>query len=180
MISLKSKVTRQVLADLFLCQEGSFYVNELARRLKLDSGNLTRKLHELESLGILKSDRRGRERYYSLNKAYPLIKEYSKIILKTVGVESMLQKLLRSIPGIKKAFIYGSYAKNQMDGSSDIDVLVIGEHRALDLQRKIVRLQRTLSREINLTSLSSKEYEAKHKKDNFLRSIESKPKAVLV
>ena len=180
MISLKSKVTRQVLADLFLRQEGSFYINELARRLKLDSGNLTRKLHELEDLGLLKSDTRGRERYYYLNKAYPLIEEYRKIILKTIGVEDALKKLLREIPGIKKAFIYGSYAGNRMDSASDIDVLVIGEHRALDLQRKIVKLQRTLSREINLISLSTKEYEAKHKSDNFLKSIESKPKVVLV
>lgn len=180
MISLRSKVTRQVLADLFLRQEGSFYINELARRLRLDSGNLTRKLHELEDLGVLKSDRRGRERYYSLNKAYPLIKEYRKIVLKTVGVEDALQKLLRGIPGIKKAFIYGSYAKDRMDSASDIDVLVVGEHRALDLQRKIVKLQRALSREINLTSLSSEEYEAKHKNDHFLKSIEGKPKVILV
>ncbi len=180
MISMKSKITRQLLADLFLRKEGSFYINELARRLKLDSGNLTRKLHELENLGVLKSELRGRERYYSLNKAYPLIKEYRKIILKTFGVEDALKKLLRAIPGVKKAFIYGSYAKNQMDSASDIDLLVVGEHRALDLQRKIVELQRTLSREINLTSLSSEEYAAKHKNDNFLRSIESKPKVVLV
>ena len=94
MISLRSKVTRDVLSELFLRQEGSFYVNELARRLKLDSGNLTRKLHELENIGLLKSDYRGRERYYSLNKSYPLINEYRKIVLKTVGLEGSLKDLL--------------------------------------------------------------------------------------
>lgn len=179
-LSLRSKVTRRVLADLFLRQEGSFYVNELARRLSLDSGNLTRKLRELESLGLLKSDSRGRERYYSLNKNYPLINEYRKIILKTVGVEASLRHLLSQVAGVKKAYIYGSYAKDSMNAASDIDLLVVGEHRILDLQKRIAGLQTQLSREINMTSLSIKEYEAKKKSDPFIRSIENNRKIRLL
>ena len=180
MISLRSKVTRNVLADLFLRQKGEFYVNELSRRLNLDSGNLTRKLHQLEETGILKSDTRGRERYYSLNEHFPLIDEYRKIILKTVGVEASLKDLLSHTRGVKKAYIYGSYARDQMDSSSDIDLLVVGEHRILDLQARLAKLQRKLSREINMTSLSTHEYDNKKKTDPFLRKIEHGSKTVLV
>ena len=180
MLSLRSNVTRTLLADLFLRQEGSFYVNELARRLGLDSGNLTRKLHELEAIGLLKSDTRGRERYYSLNKNYSLIDEYRKIILKTVGVEAALKELLSQTKGVKKAYLYGSYAQDRMDSSSDIDVLVVGEHRTLDLQSRLAKLQKRLSREINMTSLSTREYDSKKKTDPFLRKIEQGPMAVLV
>lgn len=180
MISLRSKITKEVLADMFLRPGIFFYVNELARKHGLDSGNLTRKLQELELEGILKSETRGRERYYSLNKSYPLLEEYRRIVLKTVGVESSLKTLLREVPGIKKAYIYGSYAKDSMDNRSDIDVLVVGEHRMLDLQASIAKIQKKLSRDVNVTSLSSREYETKKKADSFIRKIESGPKAVLV
>lgn len=180
MISLRSKITKEVLADMFLRPTASFYVNELARKHGLDSGNLTRKLHELESEGILSSETRGRERYYSLNKSYSLLEEYRRIVLKTLGAEAFLKRALKGISGIKHAYIFGSYATDNMDSNSDIDVLVVGEHRVLDLQAKIAQLQKKLSREVNVTNLSSKEYEAKKKTDHFIRNIESHSKVILV
>lgn len=141
---------------------------------------MTRKLRELELEGILKSETRGRERYYSLNRSYPLLDEYRRIVLKTVGVESSLKALLNGVPGVKKAYIYGSYAVDSMDSRSDIDVLVVGEHRMLDLQAKIAQVQKKLSREVNVTSLSSKEYETKKKENPFIRKIENGPKVILV
>ena len=180
MISLRSKITKEVLADMFLRPSESFYVNEMARKHGLDSGNLTRKLHELESEGILKSETRGRERYYSLNKSYSLLDEYRRIVLKTVGVEASLKTVLESVPGIKHAYIFGSYAANNMDSNSDIDVLAVGEHRALDLQAKIAQAQKKLSREVNVTNLSSNEYEVKKKSDHFIRNIEKGSKVVLI
>lgn len=180
MINLRSKITKEVLTDMFLRSSDSFYVNELARKHGWDSGNATRKLRELESEGILKSETRGRERYYSLNRFYPLLEEYRQIVFKTLGVESSLKALLKEVPGIKKAYIYGSYAKDKMDSQSDIDVLVVGEHRMLDLQIRIAQIQKKLSRDLNVTSLSSKEYETKKKTNPFIRKIEKGPKAVLV
>ncbi len=180
MISLRSNITRQVLAGLFLKPQGSFYVNELARRLKLDSGNLTRKLHELESAGLLKSESRGREKYYSLDPKYPLFQEYRHIVMKTVGVENSLKQLLKTLPGVQKAYIFGSYAEDRMDSASDIDLLVVGAHKTMDLQRKLSKLQRTVSREINVISLSSEEYESKRKNHDFFKSIEKKSSITLI
>ena len=141
---------------------------------------MTRKLRELESEGILTSETRGRERYYSLNKSYSLLDEYRRIVLKTVGVEASLKAILKSVPGINHAAIFGSYAADNMDSNSDIDVLVVGEHRVLDLQAKIAQFQKKLSREVNVTNLSSKEYEVKKKTDHFIRNIENNPKVILI
>ena len=73
MISLRSKITKAVLSYFFLHKEADVYISELARKLSLDSGNLTRKLKELESIGILVSESRGKETYYALHKKYPLL-----------------------------------------------------------------------------------------------------------
>lgn len=180
MISLRSKITKAVLGYFFLHEQAEEYINELARKLSLDSGNLTRKLKELEAIGILMSSVRGKETYYSIHKEYPLLKEYKKIILKTIGFEAQLRQTLEKISGIKNAYIYGSYAQNQMNANSDIDVLVIGDHDTLELQKKIATLQKSMDRDINVTQISLKESQKKEKTDSFYKGILKKPKIKII
>lgn len=171
MLSLKSKIAQAVLGYFMLHEGAELYVNEMARLLSVDQGNLDRKLKELEKEGILKSELRGKERYYSLNPSFPLLTEYKKIVLKTIGLEHVLKKALQKVKGLKEAYLFGSYAKDQMDAASDIDLLAIGNHNTLELQKRISEIQKSVGREINVVSLGSAEYEKKRKGDPFVKSI---------
>ncbi|MDO8674538.1 MAG: nucleotidyltransferase domain-containing protein [Candidatus Omnitrophota bacterium] len=174
MISLRSKVSQQIL-NYFMLQQGfEVYVNDLARILHTESGNLTRKLIVLEKEGLLKSRWQGKQRYYSLNKSFPLLKEYKNIVLKTIGLEQVLKTSLGTISGIKKAVIFGSYAQEKMDSHSDIDFLVVGDHSTVELQKAVAQVQKSTQRDINAVSMSLQEYNDKKGKDPFLKSIESK------
>ena len=179
MLSLRSKITQAVLRYFLLHKDTEGHVNELARRLLLDSGNLTRKLIELENNGILKSRWQGAQRLYSLNSAFPLLKEYKKIIKQTIGLEHILRGAFKNVPGIKKAIIFGSYADDKMDPKSDIDVLVVGDHSAIDLQRKIAAIQKSMDREINVVSMTPGEYR-KQAGEPLLCSIRRKKNIVLI
>ncbi len=94
MIILKSKIAKVVLGYFILHEGAEMYINEMARKFKLDSGNLTRKLAEFEKEGIFKSRLSGKQKYFSINKSFPLLKEYKKIIQKTVGFEYILKESL--------------------------------------------------------------------------------------
>ena len=173
MLNIRSKISQKVL-NYFLLQDGAeIYVNDLSRAIHEQTGNLTRKLSALEKEGILKSRWQGKQRYYSLNRAFPLLKEYKKIVSKTIGFEQLLNDLLSKISGIKTAFIYGSYAQHKMDSNSDIDLLVVGEHGTVHLQKAVADIQKSIHREINVVSMSLKEYQQKSKAP-FLKSIENK------
>lgn len=175
MLSLRSKITQKVLEYFFLHETNTLYLNEMSRRLGVDRGNLTKKLQELEKDGILKSEWKGHQRYYSLNRAFSLLKEYKKIILKTVGFEQKLRKALQSVPGVKRAILFGSYASDSMDVSSDIDLLLVGNHSVFEAQKKISAFQKTIDREINVISMSEGEYQVRSKSDLLLKSIQRKP-----
>lgn len=180
MLNTRSDISKKVL-NYFLLQEGAeTYINELARILKLESGNLTRKLLELEKEGVLKNRWQGKQRYYSLNTNFPLLKEYKAIILKTVGLEQVLRSSLEGIPHIKSAFIFGSYAQGQMDAHSDIDLFVVGSHSTVELQKAIAGVQKRIQREINVISVSSDEYKKRMKNDSLIKSIEQKKKIKLI
>ena len=171
MLNLRSKITQAVLGYFMLHEGDELYVHEMARRLSLDQKNLDRKLKELEKEGILTSEFRGKERYYSLNSSFPLLKEYKKIILKTVGLEHVLKDVLQRVKGLKQAYLFGSYAKDQMDAASDIDLLAVGNHNTLELQKEIFDVQKSIGREINVVSLGVTEYEKKRKSDPFVKSV---------
>jgi len=175
MIPLQSKVTRKLLNYFFLNPQGSLYVNELVRQLGVDKRNLVKKLKALETEGILTSSTRGNMRLYSVNTGYPFYKEYRQIILKSVGVEGRLRQALKDVAGVEKAYIYGSYAGGKMGGSSDIDVLVVGNHAIVQAQKKINVLQREIDREINLVHMDSREFDKKLvAKDPFVAGIMSR------
>ncbi len=171
MVSVRSKITKAVLAYFFLHDDVRMYVNELARRLNLDDGNLSRKLRELERDGILASEQDGREKYYFLNKDFSLLEEYRGIILKTVGLENTLRQALRKIGGLKEAYIFGSYATDEMDAASDIDLLVIGKHDTIEMQKKIASIQEDVDREINVINMTSSEYEKRQRTEPFVKSL---------
>jgi len=172
MLSLKSKIAQKLLTYFFTNKTGEHYSAELARLLEEDSKNTHTKLKELTADGLLKSRLQGRETFYSLNLEFPLLKEYESIVQKTVGVEAQLRIIMESTEGIKTAYIFGSYAKNQLSPTSDIDVLAVGNHDFLELQKKVLKLQKTVNREINVIDMSEEEFENKKaNKDEFLQKI---------
>jgi len=172
MISLRSKVAIKILDYYFLNMDAKAYINELARILELDPKNTESKLKEFEREGLFKSEFHGKERYFFLVKDNPVLEHYRQIFLKTYGIEKRLKDMISNIKGIKEAYIYGSYATNKMDSSSDIDILAIGSHSVLELQRVIVKLQKDINREFNVMNLSLKEFAAKKKdKANFINNV---------
>ncbi|MFC2062098.1 nucleotidyltransferase domain-containing protein [Elusimicrobiota bacterium] len=172
MISLRSKVTIKLLDYYFLNPDVQHYINELARILDLDPKNTETKLKEFEKQGLFKSEFRGRERYFFLAKDNPILENYRQIFLKTYGIEKRIRDLLKDIKGIEEAYIFGSYAADKMDSSSDIDILAIGSHSVLELQRRIVKLQKETAREFNIVNMSKKEFAVKKKnKDPFISNI---------
>jgi predicted transcriptional regulator with HTH domain len=80
---LSSKLRRKLLTYSFTHPGENYYVRELSRLINEDPGNLSRELKKLEDEGLYISAVKGRVKFFSLNKRYPLFKELKKIIFKT-------------------------------------------------------------------------------------------------
>jgi len=167
----KGKTENKILGYFFINPQAKNYVNELARMLEIDPKNTYRKLIELEERGVLKSEFLGTQRYFYLSKS-PVAKSYRKIFLQTVGLEKQLKDAMAIDKRIKAAYIFGSYAKDNMDASSDVDLLVVGDHSSIKLHLALSKIQQEIGREINVINLSESEFRLRKKKgDNFLKNI---------
>ena len=83
-----------------------------------------------------------------------------------------IREALKKIAGIDEAYLYGSFAKNQRDSASDIDVLIVGVPREEALAPVVRKLERQLGRELNYTVLTQKELESRRaRKDAFLENL---------
>ena len=181
MLNLRSKARQRLLTYFFTNPAVRHHVRELARLLDTDASNLSRELRRLEQEGLLHSEVSGRQRYFRLNREYPLYREVRSTVAKTIGAIPLLSQSLRKIEGIEEAYLYGSFARNQQDAASDIDLLVIGAPRGEDLAEALSRLERQLGREINSTVLTPKEFQARRKRrDAFLENLWQNKRVPLV
>lgn len=158
MFEFRSKITIKVLRYFLLNLERRRYVNELADLLEIDLGNLFRKLKELEAEGILVSEMQGNQRYFGLNKKYPLLHELKHFFRAKYGIEEILKQKLSKLKGLREAYIFGSFAKDSLQQESDIDLLLIGSHSTLEAKKLIFPLAKEIQREINIVDFSSAEF----------------------
>lgn len=172
MFDLRSKARQRLLAYYFTNPTARHHLRDLAVRLDIDASNLSKELRRLENEGLFRSDVSGRQKYFQLNREYALFNEVRGIVTKTIGAVPLIARSLRKIEGLGEAYLYGSFARNQQDMASDIDVLMIGAPHEEFLAEAVRKLERQLGREINYTVLTPEEFESRRaRKDAFLENV---------
>ena len=181
MLDLHSKARQRLLAYYFTNPTARHHLRDLAGRLSIDPSNLSKELGRLEREGLFRSEVSGRQKYFQLNREYALFDEIRSIVAKTIGAVPLITQCLKKIEGIGEAYLYGSFARNQQDAASDLDVLVIGNPHEEVLAEAMRKLERQLGREINYTVLTRKEFESRRaRKDAFLENVWNNKRVLLV
>jgi len=179
----KSNLRRKILQYFFTNPDQQLYMREIARKFKEDPSNLSKEMNRLEKDKIFISSFMGKQKYYKINKSHPLFDELKSIVFKTIGIKGKLEDIVSKAAGILSSFIYGSFAKNNEDISSDIDLFIIIDKEKFDENEflpKINELESQISREINYTYYSLQEWKEKlEKNDSFIFSIISEPIIIL-
>ena len=177
----KSKTRKEVFRLYFTNPESEYYLRELERILNIPVSMIRNELIHLEEDGIFLSRKRGNLTYYLLNKSYPLFDELKSIVSKTVGVQGLFKEILNKIKGIEVVFIYGSFAKQEENAKSDIDLFIVGKINESKLIREINKLEKVLKREINYSIFTRDELKKKMKeKDPFIMDLLKNPKIFLI
>lgn len=174
---LFGSATRTKLLSKFMLDTGrTFYIRELSKVLEIPYSMLYKEIKNLEGLGILLEEKRGRITAVSLNRHLPYLKELKGLIIKTSGLAYLLKQELSEFKGIKFALIYGSFASGSENEKSDVDLLIIGSADATELVKKVSKLEQSLGREVNYIIWDSKELDARiTMKSALLADVSRKP-----
>lgn len=176
-----SEARVKVLALFALHPAEEFYLREIAQKTGLPVRAVERVVRSLTEIGLLHREKRGNSVYLSANRDFPIFPELKALFLKTVGLGDRVREALASAGPVEVAFIYGSYAKNQEDVTSDVDLFVVGQLAPRALTAALMDLERELGREINATVFTPRELRDRMRNaDHFARAVLAGPKVFLV
>jgi len=171
----KSTIRKKIVLTFVYNRGTEFYLSEIARMVKTSAGTAQRELNRLLSQDLITFKKRGNLNIYKLNQSYTLLEEVESIVRKTLGIEVQLKNELRTVSGVRFAFIFGSYAKGGFRSDSDIDLFVIGTASDEDVFSVIRKIEDSIGREINYRLASEKEFIEKAKESSFYREILESP-----
>lgn len=175
--SLFPKARAEIFRLLFADHDEELHLRDLARQSGMAVGALQKEVQKLEEAELLVARRDGNRLYFRANVTNPIFPELSGIVSKSCGLSDRLAEAIKSIDGIKLAFVFGSIASGDAKASSDIDFFVIGSVGLRKLTPKLRPVSESLGREINPYSISEKGYTEKSKSgDTFIANVRHAPK----
>ena len=116
-----------ILALLYGKADQSFYTSQIAREVDGSVGAVQRELESLSKVGLIVRSAVGSQVFYQANRDAPIFREMHALVNKTIGVFSVLRSALHPLAKrILVAFVYGSVARAEETGQSDVDLMLLG------------------------------------------------------
>ena len=181
--ALFPKVRQRVLAVLFAAPDRSFYTNEVIGLAQSGAGAVQRELAGLADAGLLTVRKLGNQKHFQANPASPVFAELRGLVLKTMGLADVLRAALAPLaPQIERAFVFGSIAKQQDTGASDVDLLVVSDTLGYgDVFSALESASQTLGRTVNPALYTADDFHARLQGDNaFINRVMQQPKIWLI
>lgn len=169
---------RRVLGWLLGHPDQAYYLRELVRHIGGAVGAVQRELELLTASGLVRRETRGKQVYFQANQKAAIFPELQGLFAKTVGLVDILRESLMPLADrTRVAFVFGSAARGELNASSDVDLLVVGDLAFGDVITAIQEAEKRLGRDVNPTVFSEHEFRTKIlAKHHFVTSVLAQPK----
>jgi hypothetical protein len=163
--SLITSQTRiKLLLKFFLNPRTKGYLRQMAKEFGESTNSIRVELNKLSKAQMLTITTEGRNKIYMANSGHPLFEDIRNIVLKSTGIDKVVDNIIQKLGSIELAFIRGDYATGRDSGLIDL-VLVGNGLNMAELQRVRVKTEIMIGRKISTIVLSPTEY--KNLKTNF-------------
>lgn len=122
---ISSKTRVKLLLKFFLNSNMTAYLRSLETEFGDSTNGIRQELNRLESAGMLTSFSNGNKKMFQANKTHPLFKEIHNIVLKTIGLDHIIENVIERLGMVEKVYLVGEFAKG-LD-SNIIDLIFIGD-----------------------------------------------------
>ena len=128
--SLVTSKTRIKLLLKFFSHNNSGYLRALAKEFDESTNSVRVELNRLTEAGLLTAGENGNTKVYRANTAHPFFNEIRNMVAKFLGLDELLEKVVKRMKKKKKAYIVGDYARGIDSGT--IEMILVGQE--LDLE----------------------------------------------
>ena len=154
---ITSKTRINLLLKFFLNPGTKAYLRELAAEFGESTNAVRVELNRLTEAKILKSTNLGRKIIYRANNKHSLFRDIQNVVRKFVGLDQLVEDLIKRLGSVEKAFVIGDYAKGIDSGL--IDVVLIGNVDTNTLEKFVIKTGKLINRKIRPLVLNEIEFQ---------------------
>lgn len=133
------------------------YLRGLADEFEESTNSIRIELNRFEEAGMLISENKGNKKIYRANAQYPLIQDLNKILLKYIGVDTIIELVIDRLGKLEKMYLTGDYAKGKDTGI--IDLVFVGDIDREYLINMIGKGEKLIDRKLRFLIYDSSEWE---------------------
>ena len=145
---ITSKTRLRLLIKFFLNIANKGYLNGLANEFGESTNSVRKELNNLTSAGYLEKYNENNKVVYKANASHPLFKIIQKVVKKHLGIEEIIETVLKRIGEVKKIMILGDYAEGIDSGH--IEILIVGDKIREDYLKEITpKIEKKINRKVS-------------------------------
>ena len=122
---ITSKTRLRLLIKFFVSQANKGHLNGLATEMGESTNGIRKELNHLQHAGYLQKLKVNNKVEYKANTNHPLFETLRKVVLKHLGLEDLVEKVLERMGDVDEIILVGDYAKGNDTGL--IEVFLIGQ-----------------------------------------------------
>ncbi len=154
---ISSKTRIKLLLKFFLNSSTTAYLRSLESEFGDSSNAIRVELNRLEKAGMLTSKLIGNKKIFQANTNHPLFNELHNILLKHVGLDSIIENVINRLGDIEQVLVTGDFSRG-ID-SSIIDLIFIGDIDRGYLLNLISKAEDIINRKIRYLIYNNEEFD---------------------
>ncbi len=159
---ITSKTRLKLLLKFFLNSNARAHLRNLESEFGESTNAIRLELNKFEGAGLLKSEVEGNKKVFRANTGHPLFQDIHNILMKTIGFDQIIDRVVTKLGNVEKAYVTGDFARG-MDAQI-IDLVFVGAEINQEYLVKLVNKTETLiSRKIRYVIFHPDEFEGYRK-----------------
>ena len=154
---ITSKTRIKLLLKFFLNSNSRSYLRNLESEFGESTNSIRLELNKFEKAGLLSTELDGNKKYFRANIQHPLFKDINSILLKYIGFDQIVERVINKLGNLDKVYVVGDFAKG-IDNRI-IDLIFVGDDINRDYLVKLVeKTEKMISRRIRYVVFGNDEF----------------------
>jgi len=160
---ITSKTRLKLLLKFFLNSNARAHLRNLEAEFGESTNAIRLELNKFEEAGLLKSEVSGNKKVFRANTGHPLFSDIHNILLKTIGFDQIIERVVTQLGNVEKAYVTGDFARG-IDAPI-IDLVFVGS----DINQEYLvglasKTEELINRKIRYVIFAPDEFEGYRKK----------------
>jgi predicted nucleotidyltransferase len=153
---ISSKTRVKLLLKFFLNSQATAYLRNLEDEFGESTNAIRLELNKFEEAKMLTSEPVGKKKVFKVNTAHPLFRDLHNIVMKYVGLDQIVEHVIRRLGNLEKVYLTGNFARG-MD-SEIIDLVFVGQIDKGYLTQLLEKAEEMIDRRIRYIAFTPEDF----------------------